>query len=190
MLFSSTPPLPGEVKIRRPLPLGKFFLGMLLILMSVLHSLSPNQANAAPPSSGTGAEQGTLILQVQDKISGHVSTMELPVGDTRQFGPLIIHAERGLINPPEERPETYAFLTIIDTSPYTSGEPSHTPTTTTSRVAFSNWMFASSPALSALDHPLYDTWVIGCKGCPVRDSSEDDAPAIPISPGVNFKALE
>ena len=53
--------------------------------------------------------------------------------------------------PPEETPETSVFLEIIDIRP--GGQPIR---------VFTGWMFASSPALSALEHPTYDVWVIDC----------------------------
>ena len=54
--------------------------------------------------------------------------------------------------PPEETPETAAFLIIYDEKP---DEPP--------QKYFSGWMFASSPALSALEHPVYDLWVLNCR---------------------------
>ena len=54
--------------------------------------------------------------------------------------------------PPEETPETAAFLEIDDARP---GQPT--------RRVFTGWMFASSPAVSALEHPVYDVWVIDCR---------------------------
>ena len=68
------------------------------------------------------------------------------------FGTLVITARTCRKRPPEEIPETTAFLEIIDDKP---GEPQ--------RLVFSGWMFDSSPALSALEHAVYDIWVIDCK---------------------------
>jgi len=62
--------------------------------------------------------------------------------------------------PPEEEPESAAFLVIDELSPGTRAE----------RV-FSGWMFASSPALSALAHPVYDVWVLDCKNSKASASS-------------------
>ena len=56
-------------------------------------------------------------------------------------------------NPPEETPESAAFLEIDEVRP---GEAQR-------RAVFSGWMFASSPALSALEHPVYDVNVLDCK---------------------------
>ena len=76
----------------------------------------------------------------------------MPIGKTVTFGALKITARACDKRPPEETPESAAFLEIVEACP---GE--------TPRPLFSGWMFASSPALSALDHPIYDVWVLDCK---------------------------
>lgn len=92
------------------------------------------------------------VLQGLDKVTARISTIEAPIGDKVAFGTLVITARTCRKRPPEETPETTAFLEIIDDKP---GEPP--------RLVFSGWMFASSPALSALEHAVYDIWVIDCK---------------------------
>ncbi len=92
------------------------------------------------------------VLQGLDKVTARVSTIEAPVGGEASFGTLVIAARTCRKRPPEETPETAAFLEIVDHRP---GEPP--------RLVFSGWMFASSPALSAMEHPVYDVWVIDCR---------------------------
>jgi hypothetical protein len=91
------------------------------------------------------------VLQGLDKVTARISTFEAPVGAITRFGTLQIGVRTCRKRPPEEPPETTAFLEIVDDRP---GEPA--------RLVFSGWMFASSPALSALEHPVYDVWVIDC----------------------------
>ena len=69
-----------------------------------------------------------------------------------QFGTLSIRVRDCEKSPPEEPPESAAFVEIDETRP---GE-------VRTRV-FSGWMFASSPALSALEHPVYDVTLLDCK---------------------------
>jgi len=69
-----------------------------------------------------------------------------------QFGTLAIHVRDCEKSPPEDAPESAAFVEIDETRP---GEIRN-------RV-FSGWMFASSPALSALEHPVYDVTLLDCK---------------------------
>src|SRR4029434_1842179 len=92
------------------------------------------------------------VLQALDKVSARVSVLEVPVGKTVCFGTLEITARACDKRPPEETPESAAFLEITDKRP---GQAPTTP--------FVGWMFASSPALSAMEHPVYGVWVLDCK---------------------------
>ncbi len=93
------------------------------------------------------------LLQGLDKITARVSQFEAPVGTPVRFGTLSIRVRDCEKNPPEETPENAAFLEIDEVRP---GE--------VNLRVFSGWMFASSPALSALEHPVYDVNVLECKG--------------------------
>jgi hypothetical protein len=92
------------------------------------------------------------VLQGLDKVTGRVSTIEAPVGDVVKFGALEIVARTCDKRPPEETPESAAFLDIWEMRP---GEAAIS--------LFRGWMFASSPALSAMENPVYDVWVLDCK---------------------------
>lgn len=94
----------------------------------------------------------TVVLETLDKISARVSRMEVAVGTTATFGSLKITPRHCDKRPPEETPESSVFLEIVEELP--DEQP---------KLEFSGWMFASSPALSALDHPVYDVWVVDCK---------------------------
>ncbi len=98
------------------------------------------------------AEAETAVLQGLDKITARISTFEVPVNQTAEFGSLEITVRRCAKTPPEEPPESAAFMEIVDARPDSP-----------SVLLFSGWMFASSPAVSALEHPVYDVWVIDCK---------------------------
>jgi hypothetical protein len=93
------------------------------------------------------------VLQELDKITARVSEIEAPVGKTVHFGGLAITVRDCERNPPEDRPESAAFLQIDEVRP---GEE------TIRR--FSGWMFAQSPALSSLENPVYDVILLDCKG--------------------------
>jgi hypothetical protein len=92
------------------------------------------------------------LLQGLDKITARVSQFEASVGTPVRFGTLSIGVRDCEKNPPEEEPESAAFLEIDEVRP---GE--------VNLRVFSGWMFASSPALSALEHPVYDVNVLDCK---------------------------
>ena len=92
------------------------------------------------------------LLQGLDKITARVSKFEVPIDTPVRFGTLSIRVRDCEKAPPEDPPESAAFLEIDELRP---GED---------RVrVFSGWMFASSPALSALEHPVYDVNVLDCK---------------------------
>ncbi len=104
---------------------------------------------AAFPASA--ASMNKVILQGLDKVTARVSTLEARVGEVVRFGTLEIIARSCDKRPPEEPPESAAFLDIWEIRP---GEPAIS--------LFRGWMFASSPALNALEHPVYDIWVLDC----------------------------
>ncbi|MDP2697033.1 DUF2155 domain-containing protein [Thalassospira sp.] len=110
-------------------------------------------------------------LQGLDKITARISTFTVPVGQSAQFGTLSITVDACFRTPPEERPESASFLEIVDTR-LSDGE---------SQSVFSGWMFASSPGLSALEHPVYDVWVKECldvvEGGAAPANSPPDKPA-------------
>ena len=91
------------------------------------------------------------VLQGLDKVTARVSTIEAPVGKTVRFGTLEIIVRTCDKRPPEETPESAAFLDVWEIRP---GEPAFS--------LFRGWMFASSPALSAMEHPVYDVWMLDC----------------------------
>jgi len=102
----------------------------------------------------------TTVLQGLDKVTGRVQKIEAPVGATIHFGTLEIIARTCRKRPPEEQPEAAAFLDIWEIKP---GAPATS--------LFRGWMFASSPALSALEHPVYDIWVLDCVDSNAKGSS-------------------
>lgn len=93
----------------------------------------------------------TAILGGLDKVTARVVTIEAPVGDPVRFGNIEIIARACKKRRPEENPESAAFLDIWEIKP---NEPA--------QGLFRGWMFASSPALSAMEHPVYDVWVLDC----------------------------
>ncbi|MDQ7251540.1 DUF2155 domain-containing protein [Dongia sedimenti] len=111
----------------------------------------------------------TVLLQGLDKITARVSQIKVPVGGTVTFGALQITARACDKHPPEEAPEAAAFLEVVET------KPDEKPV-----LRFSGWMFASSPALSALEHPVYDLIVLDCvngDGKPADETTPDESTA-------------
>jgi hypothetical protein len=108
------------------------------------------------------------VMQGLDKITARISTFDTPVAKPVNFGTLSIVVRDCEKSVPEERPENAAFIEITENRP---GEEK--------RRLFSGWMFSSSPALSALEHPVYDVNLLECKGAP---GPPPPPPGPPVSP--------
>jgi hypothetical protein len=120
-------------------------------LAPVANSAGPASASAAPPAKPSGPV--VLLMRGLDKITGRPTDITAPIGKPVQFATLTITARYCYSTPPSETPETAAFVQIDD----------HRPDQPARRI-FSGWMYASSPGLNGLQHPLYDVWVITCRG--------------------------
>jgi hypothetical protein len=107
-------------------------------------------------ASGAAAQmsaQPIAVMQGLDKITARISRFDVPIDKPQPFGTLSITVRDCEKSAPEARPENAAFIEITENRP---GEEK-------SRL-FSGWMFSSSPALSALEHPVYDVNLLECKG--------------------------
>ena len=135
---------------------------------------APRVADAVPDAKGV---RRMVILRGLDKLTGRAIDVAAPTGVPVRFGSLTITARYCYTVPPEEPPETNAFLQIDD------GRPNEVP-----KRVFSGWMFASTPALSALEHPVYDVWVINCRtdqpGPAEKGTLPADLPPLPANPPV------
>jgi hypothetical protein len=123
---------------------------------------APTIADAQPDAHGV---KRLAVLRGLDKITGRAIDIGAPIGVPVRFGTLTLTARYCYTVPPEEPPETTAFVQIDDNPP--SAPP---------KRMFSGWMFASTPALNALEHPTYDVWVITCK-------TDEPVPAVPAAAG-------
>ena len=100
----------------------------------------------------TEVPMGVAVLRGLDKVTGRTSTFSIPVGQVGQFGKTFIVPEACYTHPPEEFPENSAFLYVFEKS--LKGE---------NVELFKGWMFSSEPALSSMEHPVYDIWLIECR---------------------------
>ena len=122
-------------------------------LGAALLALVAGEAAAAASTGEIVNGQPTVDMPVVhrrglDNLNGTASDIEMRVGETTRFGQLEITAEACRVPREDPAADAFAFLKVRDvreTAP-----------------RFSGWMFASSPALSALDHPRFDVWVVSC----------------------------
>ena len=106
----------------------------------------------AKPANPSPGAINAVRLQGLNKVTARVSVVTAPLGTVARFDNLEIIAQRCWKSPPEAQPENAALLEIREL------KPEETPHT-----VFQGWMFSSAPALSALEHPVYDISVLACE---------------------------
>ena len=106
------------------------------------------------------------------KSPGRPTDIVAPIGKPVKFATLTITARYCYSTPPSETPETAAFVQIDDQRPE-QGQ----------KRVFSGWMYASSPGLNGMEHPLYDVWAISCNNNGAAVPSAVASTAAPIKVG-------
>ena len=87
-----------------------------------------------------------------DKITGVTTSFEIPIGEERRFGGVIVRPEVCYTRPVTEQPKTTSFVRVDQVEMDNTRKP-----------IFSGWMFAESPGLNAMEHATYDVWLTGCR---------------------------
>lgn len=95
----------------------------------------------------------TAVFAGLDKITGRIISFEVAINETVQFGSLQITPRVCFSRPKTEAPQTDVFAEVDEISPDKK----------TTRI-FGGWMFADSPGLHGVEHPVYDVWLTDCKG--------------------------
>lgn len=109
-------------------------------------------AQSTPPPTPPPAlwqARGTIELRVLDKVNARAASLSGRIGQAFKYGFLTITARSCVVPPPGLPADSAAFLDIVDSRPDTP--------------SFHAWMFASAPAVSMLEHPIYDVRVTGCQ---------------------------
>ncbi|MDE0050113.1 MAG: DUF2155 domain-containing protein [Rhodospirillales bacterium] len=132
--------------------------------------LAAGAALGASLACGLGAaaaEREVAVLQALDKVVARTSELEAPLDRPVRFGTLRIIVRACHAAPPEEPPENAAFLEIDEVHHDESAVRLYT-----------GWMFSSTPGLAALEHPVYDIWVLACgEAAPAGDTAASEKPA-------------
>ncbi|MGB0750096.1 MAG: DUF2155 domain-containing protein [Magnetospiraceae bacterium] len=105
-------------------------------------------------------------LNALDKVTGRVTTLRAPLGETQTFGHLEVTVQACDKPPPEDPPEAKAWLEIVEAREGVAP-----------KSLFKGWMFASSPGLNALEHPVYDIWVADCVSTESSAAAQPDGAA-------------
>lgn len=122
---------------------------------------APQPANTAPQSSDAVVVEPppqritnpTAVFAGLDKITGRIISFDVAINETVQFGALQMTPRVCYSRPPTEAPNTDAFVEVDEVT--LQGEI---------KRIFTGWMFAASPGLHAVEHPIYDVWITDCKG--------------------------
>ncbi|MBN8535300.1 MAG: DUF2155 domain-containing protein, partial [Rhizobiales bacterium] len=149
--------MPDRLALFRLLPLGAFALGL-----------------GVAPALADKIKNPTAVFSGLDKITGRIITFEAAVDETVQFGSLQLTARVCYSRPEYENPQTTSFVEVDEVGFDNSY-----------KKLFSGWMFASSPGLNAIEHPVYDIWLTECKGGKdiIKTPPElDDEPPPPPQP--------
>ena len=96
------------------------------------------------------------VFQGLDKITARIKTFEVKVGVPKKFGILDIDLQKCVYSLPLDEPESIAYIKVLDKSEKYSVNKDKSS-------IFEGWIFASSPALNAMEHPVYDVSLISCK---------------------------
>jgi len=116
-----------------------------LVLALIMGSVGAAQADRI--------KNPTAVFSGLDKITGRIVSFEVRIDETVQFGALQMTPRVCYTKPPNETPNTSSFIEVEETG--TDGQ---------NRKVFSGWMFAASPGLHGIEHPVYDIWLVDCKG--------------------------
>jgi hypothetical protein len=119
------------------------------------------------PASAQRIENGTAVFSALDKVTAKISRLEVRLGETTRFGALKVTPRACYARPPTEPPKTTSFVQVDEIA--LDGKENR---------IFSGWMFAESPGLNAVEHPVYDVWLTECKS-PLRSGIAQKAPAAP-----------
>lgn len=126
-----------------------------------------------PAAPARRARYDVAVLEALDKVTAENLRFEAPVGHPVRYKSLVFTVKACERSTPEEPVEdSIAYLTIDSQPRPEAGKPPLAP-----RQAFKGWMFASSPSLHPLEHPVYAAWLITC-----RAATPLNPPAAPAAP--------
>lgn len=97
-------------------------------------------------------ENQVAVFAALDKVTARIDPLEIPIGQTATFGALKVTPRACYTRPPTEPPLTTAFVEVNEIK--LDGEENR---------IFTGWMYAQSPGLHAVEHPVFDVWLTSCK---------------------------
>jgi hypothetical protein len=120
---------------------------------SLLHVAILGMSVVAVPAYADKIKNPTAVFSGLDKITGRIISFEVSVNETVQFGALQLTPRICFSRPQTENPLTTGFVEVDEVT-----------LDSKAKRLFSGWMFAASPGLHGVEHPIYDVWLVDCKG--------------------------
>ena len=128
-------------------------------------------AAGSPSRAQQRFENQVAVFAALDKVTARISKLEVPLNQTQQFGSLKVTPRVCYSRPPDEPPKTTTFVEVEEVM--LDGQQ---------KRLFSGWMFAESPGLNAVEHPVFDVWLTSCEqpvqGRTVARGAKPGEPAI------------
>lgn len=125
------------------------------------------------PAAADRVENQVAVFSALDKVTAHISKIEIELNKTATFGALKITPRACYSRPPTDEPKTTTFVEIDETQLDGS-----------EKRIFTGWMFAESPGIYGLEHPTYDVWLTHCDK-PIRTIAEDNPNGGSVAPSDN-----
>lgn len=126
-------------------------------------------ALAAGSAHADRIENGVAVFAALDKVTARTSKFEVPLNETVTFGALKVTPRVCYSRPPTEQPKTSSFVEVDEIQ--LDGQQ---------KRIFTGWMFAESPGLNAVEHPVFDVWLTDCekpKGTVAQQQNGQQPPA-------------
>lgn len=111
------------------------------------------QSQAQPAADAERIANPIAVFAGLDKVTGRIVSFDVNIDETVQFGSLQVTPKVCYTRPATETPETIGFIEVDEITLENQA-----------RRIFTGWMFAASPGLNAVEHPIYDVWITDCKG--------------------------
>ncbi|MDX2308224.1 MAG: DUF2155 domain-containing protein [Hyphomicrobium sp.] len=117
-----------------------------LLLFSAAFAATAGHAHATER-----IENGVAVFSALDKVTATIKKLNVPLGETVEFGALRVTPRACFSRPPTEQPKTTTFVEVDEVQ--LDGQQ---------KRIFTGWMFAESPGLNAVEHPVFDVWLTAC----------------------------
>jgi hypothetical protein len=118
----------------------------------------------AGPAGADAMRNPIALFAGLDKITGKITRFEAGIDEVTRFGSLDVRARVCNTRPATEQPKTTAFVEVEEVL-LEGGK----------KRVFTGWMLAESPGLNAVEHPVYDVWLTGCRIPEAPAIGEDDS---------------